>query len=130
MYNPAARKLRKPSGKVLMFTDSYIRSLDSSTAAHFLESLTISTQQSRIFWVKEDGDVITGFLPAGFRSRFVTRPSAFDGRVLWELFTIHNPHGHEIFRVSRWDVAAGAFYLDELFLAVTQPTTDHDLPVC
>lgn len=112
-----------------MLTDSYIRSLEPTTAANFLESLTISTQQGRIFWVKDD-DVITGFLPGAFKSRFVTRRSTFDGRLLWEHFTIHNSQEHEIFRVSRWDVAAGAFYLDELFLAATQPASDHNLPVC
>jgi hypothetical protein len=112
-----------------MLSESFIRSLEPAAASNFLESLTISTQQGRIFWIR-DADVITGFLPGAFKSRFVTRRSAFDGRLLWERFTIHNAKDHEVFRLNRWDVAGGAFYLDELFLAVTQPGGDHNLPVC
>jgi hypothetical protein len=112
-----------------MLSESFIRSLEPSSAPHFLESLTISTQQGRIFWVK-DGDVITGFLPGSFTSRFLTRRSAFDGRLLWERFSVHNSRDHEVFCVNRCDAHGGAFHLDELFLAVTLPTTDHNLPVC
>lgn len=115
--------------KAPALTESYLRSLEPAGAAVFLEFLTISTQQGRILWVRKD-DAISGSLPGGFTLQFATRRSTFDGQVLWEVFAVFNEHGREVFGVNRWEIAAGAFYLDELFLTATDASGNRRLPVC